>query len=123
VDAKTTAAPARPIELIALQYRFGKAAELDVSGLVRNPAEGRELPQLIAVVELLDAEGRILTSQTTPLDRSGLEAGQTSAFSLVFQRVPGTVARYNVRFRLASGDTILQIDRRAPKPAGNTPLS
>ena len=77
----------------------------------------------MAVVDLLDADGRILTSQTTPLERPGLEAGQTSAFSLVFPRVTGTVARYQVGFRLASGDTILQVDRRAPEPAANTPTS
>ena len=101
--AQAAAAAARPIELIALQYRSGNAAAFDVSGLVRNPADGRELPQLMAVVELLDADGRILTSQTAPLERPGLEAGQTSAFSLVFRHVTGTVARYKVRFRLAGG--------------------
>lgn len=113
----------RPIELIALQSRFEKATAFDVSGLVRNPSEGRELPQLIAVVELMDASGRTLTSQTTPLERPGLEAGQTSAFSLVFPGLTGTVASYKVGFRLASGDAIPHIDRRASEPAAKTPAS
>ena len=121
VDAQTTAVPARPIELIALQYRSGNATAFDVSGVVRNPSEGRELPQLVAVVNLLDADGRVLTSQTTPLERPGLEAGQTSAFSLAFQRVSGTVASYQVGFRLPSGDTIPHVDRRAPALAAKTP--
>ena len=77
----------------------------------------------MAVVDLLDADGRILTSQTTPLERPGLEAGQTSAFSLVFQRVTGTVASYQVGFRLPSGDTIPHVDRRAPEPAAKAPSS
>jgi hypothetical protein len=113
----------RPIELIALQSRFEKATAFDVSGLVRNPSEGRELPQLIAVVELMDASGRTLTSQTTRLERPGLEAGQTSAFSLVFPGLTGTVASYKVGFRLASGDAIPHIDRRASEPAAKTPAS
>jgi hypothetical protein len=121
VDAQTTAVPDRPIELIALQYRLEDATALDISGLVRNPAEGRELPQLMAVVNLLDAHGRILTSETTPLERSGLEAGQTSAFSLVFRGVTGTVASYQVGFRLPSGDTIRHVDRRASERAAKTP--
>ena len=120
VDAQTTAVPDRPIESIALQYRFGKATALEVSGLVRNPAEGRELPQLMAVVDLLDTDGRVLTSQTTPLERPRLEAGQTSAFSLVFRRVTGAVASYQVRFRLPTGNRILQVDRRAAESAAKT---
>jgi len=123
VEAPITGAPPKPIELIALQYRFANGTAFDVSGLVRNPADGPELPQLLAVVELLDADGRTLTSQTTPLDRQGLEAGQTSAFALAFRHVTGTVARYKVRFRLASGDTIPQIDRRGAGPTARTPSS
>ena len=114
MDAQTTAVPARPIELIALQYRSGNATAFDVSGVVRDPSEGRELPELVAVVNLLDADGRVLTSQTTPLERPGLEAGQTSAFSLAFQRVSGTVASYQVGFRLPSGDTIPDVDAAPP---------
>lgn len=118
-----TAAQDKPIELIALQSRFETTTAFDVNGVVRNPAEGRELPQLMAVVELLSADGRILTSQTTPLERSGLEAGQTSAFSIVFQRVTGTVASYRVGFRSAGGDTIPHVDRRVPQAAAKAPLS
>ena len=115
--------PDRPIELIALQHRFGPATAFDVSGLVRNPADGRALPQLVAVVNLFDADDRILTSQMTPIERPVLEAGQTSAFSLVFPRVTGTVARYRVEFRLHGRDTIPHVDRRAPEPGAKAPSS
>ena len=121
--ARATPAPDKPIELISLQSRFGTAAAFDVSGVVRNPAEGGELPHVVAVVELLSTEGRILTSQTTPLERPGLEAGQTSAFSLTFERVPGKIASYRVGFRSTNGDTIPHVDRRVPEPAAKTPSS
>jgi len=120
-DAPTTVVPDRPIELIALQYRFENGTTFDVSGLVRNPTEGRELPQLLAVADLLDANGRVLTSQTTPLERPELRSGETSAFSLVFPRVTGTIAGYRVGFRLPSGETVGQVDRRAPEPTGKAP--
>ena len=119
----TTAAPDRPIELIALQHRFDAATGLEVSGVVRNPAEGRELPQLVAVVNLVDAGGRILTSQTTPVERPVLEAGQTSAFSLVVPQMTGTAARFQVRFRLQGRDVVPHVDRRAPETGGKASSS
>ena len=114
VSARTTAVPNRPIELIALQYRLGSATDFEVSGLVRNPPDGRELPQLVAVVNLLDADGRLLASQVSPVERPVLEAGQTSAFSLAFPHVSGTTARYQVQFRLDGRGTVPHVDRRAP---------
>jgi hypothetical protein len=123
VTARTTAVPDRPIELIALQYRLGSATDFEVSGLVRNPPDGRELPQLVAVVNLLDADGRLLASQVSPVERPVLEAGQTSAFSLAFPHVIGTAARYQVQFRLHGRDTIPHVDRRAPEPGAKAPSS
>jgi hypothetical protein len=113
VTDETIAVADKPIELIALQYKFGRAEAFDVSGLVRNPADGRALSGLMAVINLLDADGHILTSQKTPLKRPVLEAGQTSAFSLVFKRVSGSIANYQVEFRLKSGETISQVDLRS----------
>ena len=123
VTARTTAVADRPIELIALQYRVGPATAFEVSGRVRNPSDGRGLPQLVAVVNLLDADGRVQTSQVTPVERPVLEAGQTSAFSLVFPGVTGTVVGYQVQFRLHGGDTIPHVDRRAPEPGAKAPSS
>lgn len=111
------ATPAPPIELVALQHRLGKANAFDLSGIVRNPAGGRALPQLMAIVDLLDSDGHVLTSQMTLVERPVLDAGQTSAFSVVFPHVVGTVASYQVGFRLKSGDTIMHVDRRTLEPA------
>jgi len=123
VTARTTAAPDRPIELIALQYRVARATDFEVSGVVHNPADGRGLSHLVAVVNLVDADGRVHTSQVTPVDRPAFEAGQTSAFSLVFPSVTGAVVRYQVQFRLERGDTIPHVDRRAPDPGAKAPSS
>ena len=123
VTARTTAVADSPIELIALQYRVGPATAFEVSGRVRNPSDGRGLPQLVAVVNLLDADGRVQASQVTPVERPVLEAGQTSAFSLVFPGVTGAVSRYQVQFRLQRGDAIPHVDRRAPGPGAIAPSS
>jgi hypothetical protein len=123
VNAGTTAIPGRPIELIALRHRSEPATTFDVSGRVRNPADSRAQRQVEAVVNLIDANGRILTSQTTPLEQPLLEAGQTSAFSVVFPRVTGTVARYQVRFRARGGDTIPHVDRRTAEAPAKAPAS
>jgi hypothetical protein len=116
VNAATAAAVDVPIELIALHHRIGGAAAFDVSGVVRNPAEGRPLPQLVAVVDLFDANDRVITTGRQPLDQAVLEAGQTSAFSLVFPRVTGTIARYRVEFRSHGRDAVPHVDRRAAEP-------
>jgi hypothetical protein len=121
VNAPTNAVPDKPIELIALQYRSGPATAFEVSGSVRNPADGRALPRVVAVVNLVDADGRILASQTKPLERPTLEAGQTSSFSLAFPRVTGTVARYVVGFRSPGGDKVAHVDRRTAEPAAKAP--
>jgi hypothetical protein len=118
--AKTTATDV-PIELISLHHRVGGAAAFDVNGVVRNPAEGRALPQLVAVVDLFDADGRVLTTQRQSLERPVLEAGQTSAFSMVFPRVNGTIARYRVEFRSHGRDAIPHVDRRAAEPGAKAP--
>jgi hypothetical protein len=119
--AATTAAADVPIELVALHHRIGGTTAFDVNGVVRNPAEGRALPQLVAVVDLFDADGRVLTTQRQPLERPVLEAGQTSAFSVVFPRVTGTIARYRVEFRSHGRDAIPHVDRRTAEPGAKAP--
>jgi hypothetical protein len=119
----TTTASDRPIELIALQHRFGPETDLDVTGLIRNPADGRPLQQVDAVVHLVDANGRVITSQMTPLERPVLAAGQTSAFSLVFPHVTGAVARYQVEFRWHGRNKIPHVDRRTAEAGAKAPTS
>ena len=67
---------------------------------------------------IYDAAGRILTTQTTPLEQPVLAAGQTSAFSMVFPDVTGAVARYHVGFRVRSGAAIPHVDRRGAAGSG-----
>jgi len=121
VNAPTKAVADTPIELIALQYRSGPAAAFAVSGSVRNPADGRPLSRVVAVVNLVDADGRILASQTTRLEQQMLAAGQSSAFSIVFPHVTGTVARYVVGFRSPAGDKVPHVDRRAVELGAKAP--
>jgi hypothetical protein len=121
--ASASGASDKPIELIALQHRFGPATDLDVTGLIRNPADGRPLQQVDAVIHLVDANGRVITSQMTPLERPVLAAGQTSAFSLVFPHVTGAVARYQVEFRSHGRNKIPHVDRRAAEGGAKAPTS
>lgn len=111
-----TSIPTQPIELVAIQHRFEPESSFEVSGLVRNPAGGRGLHQLVAVINLLDADGRILTSRARPVEQPVLEGGQTSAFSVVLTNVSGTAARYQVQFRLDGRGTVPHVDRRAVEP-------
>lgn len=110
-----------PIELIALRHRVERATTFDVSGRVRNPYDGRTQREVVAIVNLIGADGRVLSSQTTPLEQPVLEAGQTSTFSVVFPRVTGSVARYQVGFRVRSGDTVPHVDRRATEARAKAP--
>jgi hypothetical protein len=120
------ARPARaadaPLELIALDQQFG-ASGFSVSGVVRVPQGSPSAHELTAVVNLFDANDRLLTSQTTTVERADLDAGQASAFSLTFARVPGTVARYRVGFRAPGGGTVAHVDRRAAGAGVKAPTS
>jgi hypothetical protein len=122
-SASATGVSGAPIELLALQHRFGPETGLDVTGLIRNPADGRPLQQVEAVVHLVDANGRVVTSQVTPLERPVLAAGQTSAFSLVFPHVTGAIARYQVEFRWHGRNKIPHVDRRAVEAGAKAPTS
>ena len=102
-----------PIELIALQQQFGVTG-FSVSGVVRVAPDSPAVHELTAVINLFDAQDRLLTSRTTPVERADLKSGQTSAFSLTFPDAPKTVARYRVGFRAAGHDTVAHVDRRAP---------
>lgn len=111
-----------PIELIALDQQYD-ATGFSVSGVVRIPAGRPGLRDLTAVVNLFDANDRLLTSRTAPVERAALETGRTSAFSLTFPRVPGSIARYRVGFRASGRDTVAHVDRRSPAPGVKAPTS
>jgi len=86
-----------PLELLALGHeRDGD--RLTVRGVVRNPASGRELDRVTAVVFLYNRDGGFLTSGRAAIESAALGPGGESAFTVT---VPSAadVGRYRVSFR------------------------
>jgi hypothetical protein len=107
--------PNSPLELVSLRHeRLDE--KLAVSGLVRNPAAGKLVERLSAVVFLFDRQGAFVTSAKADVDFLKLGAGDESPF-VVSIAAPATVARYRVSFRTDEG-VVPHIDRR-----GTTPLA
>lgn len=104
-----------PIELLSLQHRTTASGTFDVTGVVRNPAEGRPLHDMVAVVDLFGPHDRLLTSRRQPIELPVLLAGESSAFSVAIPKAAG-VARYRVEFRLNGRDTIAHVDLRTEGP-------
>ena len=107
--------PNSPLELVSLRHER-KNEKLAVSGLVRNPANGKPVTRLSAVVFLFDKQGAFVTSAKTEVDFLKLGAGDESPF-VVSLDAPTTVTRYRVSFRTDDG-VMPHIDRR-----GTTPLA
>jgi hypothetical protein len=107
--------PNSPLELVSLRHER-KNEKLAVSGLVRNPANGKPVERLSAVVFLFDKQGAFVTSAKTEVDFLKLGAGDESPF-VVSLDAPTTVTRYRVSFRTDEG-VMPHIDRR-----GTTPLA
>jgi hypothetical protein len=86
-----------PLELLALGHeRDGD--RLTVRGVVRNPASGREVDSVTAVVFLYNRDGGFVSSGRAPIQSSALVPGGESDFTVT---VPGAgdVGRYRVSFR------------------------
>ena len=107
--------PNSPLELMSLRHER-KNEKLAVSGLVHNPANGKLVERLSAVVFLFDKQGAFVTSARTEVDFLKLGAGDESPF-VVSLEAPTTVTRYRVSFRTDEG-VMPHIDRR-----GTTPLA
>jgi hypothetical protein len=107
--------PNSPLELVSLRHER-QDQKLAVSGLVRNPAAGKLVERLSAVVFLFDRQGAFVTSAKADVDFLRLGAGDESPF-VVSIAAPATVARYRVSFRTDEG-VVPHIDRR-----GTTPLA
>lgn len=102
--------PNSPLELVSLTHAR-QNTKLAVSGLVRNPAAGKPIEHLSAVVFLFDRMGTFVTSSRANVDFLKLGAGDESPF-VVSLEAPATVARYRVSFRTDDG-IVPHIDRRA----------
>ena len=98
-----------PLELVSLTHAR-QNQKLAVSGLVRNPAAGKPIEHLSAVVFLFDRMGTFVTSSRANVDFLKLGAGDESPF-VVSLDAPATVARYRVSFRTDDG-IVPHIDRR-----------
>jgi hypothetical protein len=122
----TTAAavgPNSPLELVSLRHDR-KSEKLAVSGLVRNPATGKPVEHLSAVVFLFDRQGAFVTSAKASVDFLKIGAGDESPF-VVSLDAPATVTRYRVSFRTDDG-VVPHIDRRGAAPLateGEQPVS
>jgi len=115
--------PNSPLELVSLTHERHND-KLAVSGLVRNPASGKPIDHLSAVVFLFDKTGTFVTSARANVDFLKLGAGDESPFVVSLQ-APPTVARYRVSFRTDDG-VVPHIDRRGETPvavAGEQPLN
>ena len=115
--------PNSPLELVSLRHDR-KSEKLAVSGLVRNPAAGKPVERLSAVVFLFDRQGAFVTSAKADVDFLKLGAGDESPF-VVSLDAPATVTRYRVSFRTDDG-VVPHIDRRGASPLaaeGEQPVS
>lgn len=108
--------PNSPLELVSLSHQR-QNDKLAVSGLVRNPASGKPIDHLSAVVFLFDRTGTFVTSSRANVDFLRLGAGDESPF-VVSLDAPATVARYRVSFRTDDG-IVPHIDRRGDNAVGN----
>lgn len=106
--------PNSPLELVSLSHAR-QNDKLAVSGLVRNPAAGKPVERLSAVVFLFDRMGTFVTSSRAHVDFLKLGAGDESPF-VVSIDAPPTVSRYRVSFRTDDG-VVPHIDRRGESPA------
>ena len=101
--------PNSPLELVSLTHAR-QDKKLAVSGLVRNPASGKPIERLSAVVFLFDRMGTFVASSRANVDFLKLGAGDESPF-VVSLDAPASVSRYRVSFRTDDG-IVPHIDRR-----------
>jgi hypothetical protein len=108
--APAVAAPEARVELLALDHA-NTPAGLIVTGRLRNPVGGASLHDVVAVVDVLDRSGRVLTTARASVERDTLNAGDWSDFSVATKKT-SEVARYRVVFHAKERESVPQIDRR-----------
>jgi hypothetical protein len=114
--ARAAAAPAVPLELVALGHQRDKD-RLTVRGVVRNPPSGAPVARLTAVVFTFNADGGFLASGRAIIEPSALRPGGESTF-VVSVPGAGAVGRYRVSFR--AGDRVVpHVDKREPPKASS----
>jgi hypothetical protein len=114
--ARTSADPApparhdQPLELLTLHHSATSAGFV-VSGRLRNPVRGEPLRDVVAVVDVFDPDGRVMTSTRVPIGTAALGAGESATFSVALPGAPN-IARYRVEFQINGGDPIPHVDLR-----------
>ncbi len=116
--APPATAPEARVELLALDHASTPAG-LVVTGRLRNPADAASLHDVVAVVDVLDQTGRVLTTARASIGRANLNAGESSDFTVATAKT-ADVARYRVVFHARERKSVPQIDRR---PATSTSQS
>lgn len=113
-----------PLELLSLRHAR-QDETLTISGLVLNPANGRELIGIVAVASVFDQAGEFIGSGRTPLEFTRLSPGTESPFQITIANAGG-VGRYRIGFRTDDGGVLGHVDRRgraaaAPAEPTSTP--
>ena len=116
--APPVTAPEARVELLALDHASTPAG-LVVTGRLRNPADGRSLHDVVAVVDVLDRTGRVLTTARASIGRATLNAGESSDFTVATAKTRD-VARYRVVFHARERESVPQIDRRPSTPTSQS---
>jgi hypothetical protein len=100
-----------PLELLTLHHSATSAGFV-VNGKLRNPARGETLHDVVAVVDVFDPGGRVVTTARVPIGSSELGAGESATFSVA---LPGasSISRYRVEFQINGRDPIPHVDLRA----------
>lgn len=99
-----------PIELVALGHDRS-ADRLTVHGVVRNPANGIDVPHLTAVVLLFNSAGAVVTTGRAVVEANDLMPGAEAPFTV---SVPGAadIGRYRVSFRTGDDHVVPHVDKR-----------
>ena len=116
--APPATAPEARVELLALDHASTPAG-LVVTGRLRNPADAASLHDVVAVVDILDQTGRVLTTARASIGRANLNAGESSDFTVATAKT-ADVARYRVVFHARERQSVPQIDRRPATPTSQS---
>ena len=107
-----------PLELLTLHHSVTSAGFV-VSGRLRNPARSEPLHDVVAVVDVYDPDGRVVTTARVPIGSSELGAGESATFSVALPGAPN-IARYRVEFQVNGHDPIPHVDLRAAGSASKS---
>jgi hypothetical protein len=116
--APPATAPEPRLELLALDHASTPAG-LVVTGRLRNPVDAASLHDVVAVVDVLDQTGRVLTTARASIGRANLNAGDSSDFTVATAKT-ADVARYRVVFHARERKSVPQIDRRSATPTSQS---